>query len=164
MPLSAGSSGQIKIDSYRVTLNGDVAIVIHTDAEEESYHGQTLHARYLTTETWRRNEGDWKMLCAHTYAVLRDPPAIQLSGEELDGYAGRYTAGDLVYVIKREGDQLMGGREGRPAVELNAEVRDVLFVSGQPRSRKIFQRGVDGQVTGFADRREGVDVVWKRVG
>lgn len=163
-PLPAGSSGHIKIDSYRLTLDGDIAIVIHTDAEEENYHGQLLNARYLTTETWRQSDGDWKLLCVHATAVLRDPPEVSLSPVDLDSYAGRYVAGDLVYVIRREGDHILGGREGRQAVRLSAEVRDVLFVKGQPRSRKIFERGQSGRVTGFRDRREGVDVVWKRVG
>jgi hypothetical protein len=161
-PLPAGSSGHIAISAYRLTLDGDVAITIHTDDEEENYHGQLLNARYLTTETWQRRDGEWKLLCVHAYAVLHDPPEIALSSGELDGYVGRYQAGDLVYVIRREGDHLVGGREGRIPVRLSVEVRDVLFVKGQPRSRKVFQRDQSSQVIGFADRREGVDVAWKR--
>lgn len=163
-PLPAGTSGSIRITAYHLELHGDVAIVIHTDDEEENYHGQLLHARYLTTETWQKSAADWKLLCAHTYAALRDPPEISLNTAELDGYTGRYAAGDLIYVIRREGDHLVGVREGRPAVQLNAEVRDVFFVKGQPRSRKIFQRDQNGQVSGFSDRREGVDLNWKRIG
>ncbi len=163
-PLPAGTSGSIRIISYRLELHGNVAIVIHTDDEEENYHGQLLNARYLTTETWQKSEADWKLLCVHAYAVLRDPPAIALSAAELDGYTGRYAAGDLIYVIRREGNHLVGVREGRPAAQLNVEVRDVFFVKGQLRSRKVFQRDQNGQVSGFSDRREGVDVVWKRIG
>jgi hypothetical protein len=164
MPLPAGTSGSIKIVSYRLELHGDVAIVIHTDDEEENYHGQSLTARYLTTETWQKSAADWKLLCAHTYAVLRDPPAIALGPAELDGYTGRYAAGDLIYVIRRDGDHLVGAREERPAAQLNAEVRDVFFIKGQPRNRKMFQRDQHGQVSGFSDRREGVDLAWKRIG
>ena len=36
-----------------------------------------------------------------------------------------------------------------------AEARDVFFTPGKPRTRRIFRRGSDGGVTGFADRREG---------
>ena len=45
---------------------------------------------------------------------------------------------------------------------LQIEVRDVLFVAGQARSRKIFQRDAGGKITGFVDRREGQDLVWHR--
>jgi hypothetical protein len=35
-------------------------------------------------------------------------------------------------------------------------------VPGQPRTRKIFQRNSEGKITGFVDRREGEDLVWRR--
>jgi hypothetical protein len=35
--------------------------------------------------------------------------------------------------------------------------------SGQPRTRKIFDRDNTGRVTGFVDRRAGSDLVWKRI-
>ncbi|HEX7842382.1 MAG TPA: hypothetical protein VF469_33145 [Kofleriaceae bacterium] len=40
----------------------------------------------------------------------------------------------------------------------------MLFVPGQPRSRKIFHRDAAGRITGFADRHEARDVVWTRRG
>jgi hypothetical protein len=45
---------------------------------------------------------------------------------------------------------------------LLAEVRDVLFIAGQPRTRKIFQRDAEGNITGFVDRRQARDLVWHR--
>ena len=161
-PLPAGASGSIQITSYSVHLSGDMAAVIHTDDEQENYHGQILHARYLTTETWRREAGEWKLHLVHTYAVLADPPAMSLPDEVLRQYAGRYVAGDLVYLVQWDGKQLVGGREAGPMRPLQAELRDVLFLAGQPRVRKIFQRDESGQVTGFVDRREGRDLVWRR--
>jgi hypothetical protein len=163
-PLPAGSSGTLVIAAYQAALHGDVATVIHTDAETESYHGQVLHARYLTTETWQKSGSDWKLLLVHTYAVLKDPPSQRLSPKVLDEYAGQYTAGDLVYVLHREGDRLIGQRKGGSPVEWNAELRDVFFISGQPRIRKIFQRDANGKITGFVERRESWDIVWKKVG
>lgn len=159
-PLTAGASGTLKISKYDATVHGDVATVIHTDDEEENYHGEMLHAQYLTTETWQKSGDDWKLLLVHAYAVMHDPPAVKMTVPELQPYIGRYTAGDLVYVIRRDGDHLVGGRFGRPPATLNVEVRDVFFISGQPRTRKIFQRNSEGKVTGFVDRREGIDLVW----
>jgi hypothetical protein len=149
--------------SYQATEHGDIATVIHIDDETENYHGQTLKARYLTTETWQKSGSDWKLLLVHTYAMLQDPPAQKLSEKELDAYIGRYTAGDLVYTLHREGDRLIGRREGGKPVEWTAELRDVFFISGQPRIRKIFQRDGNGKITGFVERRESWDLVWKKV-
>ncbi len=50
-PLPTGVSGNIKITSYVVHVSGDLATVVHTDDEQENYHGQMLTARYITTET-----------------------------------------------------------------------------------------------------------------
>ena len=164
-PLPAGASGELKITDYAVHIDGDLATVIHTDDEQENYHGQMLAARYLTTETWRRDGGEWKLYMVHTYAVMKDPPAISLPAQELQQYAGRYVGGtDLVYLIQWDGKQLVGGRQGRPMKPLEVEVRDVLFNPGQPRIRKIFQRDVSGKITGFVDRRESWDLVWHREG
>jgi hypothetical protein len=163
-PLPAGASGTLVIASYQATLRGDVATVIHTDDETENYHGQTLKARYLTTETWQKSGTDWKLLQVHTYAVLQDPPTVKLTAKELDAYVGRYTAGDVVYVLHREGDRLIGQREGGSPNEWHAEVNDVFFIAGQPRIRKIFQRDANGKITGFVDRRESWDLAWKKAG
>lgn len=163
-PLPAGISGKLVIASYSAQLDGDVAYVIHTDDEEETFHGQVLHAQYLTTETWRCEGSDWKLHLAHTYAVLKDPPAISLPAAQMQEYAGRYSgAPDLAYIIKWDGKQLTGGREGRELKPLRVEVRDVLFAPGQDRIRKIFQRDATGKISQFVDRRESWDLVWRRV-
>jgi len=46
--------------------------------------------------------------------------------------------------------------------EIKAELADVLFTPGAPRSRKIFERDAKGSVTGFLSRREERDVVFER--
>jgi len=164
-PLPPGASGHLKIASYSAHIDGDLALVVHTDDEEETYHGQVLMAQYLTTETWRREAGEWKLYLVHAYAVPKDPPAITLPDRQVEEYAGRYSAApDLIYVIRWDGKQLTGGREGGSTRPLQVEVRDVLFVPGQPRIRKIFQRDATGKITGFVDRRESWDLVWRRVG
>jgi ketosteroid isomerase-like protein len=162
-PLPAGASGNLKIIYYAAQVSGDLATVIHKDDEQETYHGQQLSAQYLTTETWQKDDGEWKLHLIHTYAVPKDPPAITLPAKELEQYVGTYSAAaDLIYVIKYDGQRLVGGRKGSSPKPLNVEVRDVLFVPGQTRIRKIFQRDAKGKITGFVDRRESWDLVWKR--
>ena len=163
-PLPPGVSGHLKIDDYRVELQGDLALVVQTADEDEDYHGQALKARYLMTETWVRRGGDWKLAMVHCYATLRAPPAINLPTGRLDAYVGRYQAGpDLTYVIARDGDHLAGGVEGKPRRRLEVEVADVLFAADQLRIRKIFQRDAAGRIVGFVDRREGGDLAWRRM-
>jgi hypothetical protein len=162
-PLPAGISGNIVIGRYEVRRFGDTAVVLHVDEESENYFGHELHAQYMSIMTWRLGADGWKMIGAQTYASLQDPPAIALPADQLDDYAGTYQLSDAIsYVIRRNGDQLTGQRTGRDPQVLRVEARDVLFVPGQPRSRKIFLRDARGQVTRFADRREARDVVWTR--
>lgn len=162
-PLPAGASGSLQITDYSAHISGNLATVIHTDDEVENYHGQTLHAQYLTTETWQKDGDNWKLYMVHAYAVLHDPPALELAADAMQQYAGRYSGGnDLVYLIQWDGKQLLGGRSAAAMKPLKVEVRDVLFAPGQPRIRKIFKRDEKGQIAGFVDRRESWDLVWKR--
>jgi hypothetical protein len=163
-PLPTGVSGSLAIVDYRARLVGDTALVIHRDEEHEDYHGQALAASYLTTETWVRHDGEWRLAMVHVYAVNKDPPSITIARSKLDEYVGRYSAApELAWIIRRDGDHLVGGREGKPQQPLLFEAFDVMFVPGQPRVRKLFHRNDQGRVTGYLDRREGQDVRWTRI-
>lgn len=163
-PLPAGITGHITLGRFDVKLFGDVAVVVHVDEESEGYFGQELHAQYMTTAIWRLGPDGWKLISTQVHASLLDPPAITLPAAQLDDYVGSYRLTDAIsYTIRRDGDHLVGERTGRPPQTLRVEVRDVLFVAGQPRSRKIFLRDPSGQVVRFADRREARDIVWTRV-
>jgi hypothetical protein len=163
-PLPQGISGQITLSRFDVKQFGDVAIVLHVDEESEDYFGHPIHAQYMNTATWRLGPDGWKMIASQVLASLIDPPAIELPARQLDDYVGTYRlTDDIRYVIRRDGDHLVGERTGRPPQTLRVEARDVLFVPGQPRSRKVFLRDAAGQITRFADRREARDIVWTRV-
>jgi hypothetical protein len=163
-PLPVWASGHIAITDYKVSLDGDTALVIHRDDEREVYHGIPLHAGYLMTETWLWRGGAWKLALIHAYVVAADPPAISLPAATLDAYVGRYRlASDVTYVIARDGDHLVGGAEGKPPKPLLAEAPDLFFTPGQPRSRTLFRRDAGQHVTGFIDRREGEDLVFAHV-
>jgi hypothetical protein len=70
---------------------------------------------------------------------------------------------EVTYTLRREGDGLVGNRTGRRPEVLKVELRDCLFVPGQSRLRKIFQRDAKGAVTGFVERRESWDIAWHRL-
>jgi hypothetical protein len=89
---------------------------------------------------------------------------MKVSPEQLCAYAGSYRLNaEITETIRCVDGKLMGQRTGRPEVAYEAEVVDVFFARGKPRTRRIFLRDDGGAITGFADRREGIDVRWTKV-
>ena len=97
-------------------------------------------------------------------ALRTDPPAVQLTPQQMQEYVGRYALTPAIaYEIRLKDGGIEGQQTGRKAEPLRAEVKDMLFVPGKPRYRKVFQRDSQGRVTGFAERREAWDIVWTRL-
>ena len=163
-PLPPGISGEIKVEVLQFHQDGDIATLVFRQHETESYFGQTLHALYLSTNTWRHRSGGWKLVAGQVLAETQDPPAIDVPVARLKEYEGTYRLNDgtVTYTVALANGKLMGNRSERPPAQLNAEASDVFFVAGQPRIRKIFIRDAGGRITGFVDRREGRDVVWTK--
>jgi hypothetical protein len=162
-PLPPGISGAIRPIDFQVTVVGDVATTTYIADEDETFHGAQIHARYRMGETWVRRDGTWKLLSSQVLALRTDPPVVPTTAEQRKAYCGRYTLGDLTYVVRCETDGLTGGSPGKPSKPLRFETPDVLFVPGEPRLRYLFQRDASGRVTGFLQRRESWDLTWKRV-
>jgi ketosteroid isomerase-like protein len=162
-PLPAGVSGDIRVTGFRAVVEGDVAVSTHVDDEHENYHGHPLHCQYRTTDTWRRTPDGWKLAGGQVLALRTDPPAAPIAEALRREYCGRYSLGSgIAYEIRVRDGALEGERTGKKPEALLAEAPDVLFVPGQPRYRKIFQRGPDGKITGFVERREAWDILWTR--
>jgi hypothetical protein len=164
-PLPKGIENHLVQTDFHVQLYGTVAVTSFTDVQTELAHGQTFHAKYRSTEVWLKEGADWRMISSQTIALADDPPSVVLSDKELGDYVGTYSGGpDFMFKIARNGSGLTGTLGSNPTVAMKAEVRDVLFTPGQPRLRRIFQRDAQGKITGFVSRREGHDLVFKRVG
>jgi hypothetical protein len=163
VPLPKGSSGTIAVTEWKATVFGDSAVSTEVDDEHEIFHGQNIHALYRATATWTRVSGDWKLIAIQTIALRQDPPAVELPGALMDTYVGTYRAGpSYTYTITQSEGRLYGATNDNKPVEIKAEIADVLFTPGQPRTRKIFRRDVAGKVTGFVSRREERDVVFTK--
>ena len=162
-PLPAGVSGTIRVTEFQTFPHGDVVVTTHVEDEHESYHGHDLHCQYRTTDTWRKSKEGWKLLASQVLALRTDPPGATLPAAKTAEYLGRYVlAPGITYEIRRRGDGLEGQQAGRGAEELRVEAPDVLFVPGKPRYRYVILRDAGGKITGFAQRREAWDLVWKR--
>jgi hypothetical protein len=162
-PLPPGLVGRIEIDQFRVALAGDTAVVALEMQEYLDYHGQALRTRFRSLDTWIKTDRGWRLIGQHASAVLKDPPAVRLTREQLCEYAGVYVLTPAITTTIRCGeDGLTSERADRPVVKHSPELRDLFFVPGQPRTRRIFTRDAAGRVDGFVDRREGEDVRWRR--
>jgi hypothetical protein len=160
-PLPPGLVGRIEVDRFQVKLHGDTAVAAAEIQEYLDYHGQNLRTRFRFLDTWIKTPDGWRLAARHTAAVLKDPPAIPLSAEELCAYAGEYRlTAAITTTVRCTKNGLTAERSARPPATYLPEVRDVFFVAGQPRSRRIFTRDAAGAVVGFVDRREGEDVRW----
>lgn len=162
-PLPAGLEGRIEIDRFDATFAANMAVVAFEMQEYLDYHGQSLRTRFRSLDTWLSTPDGWRLIGEHTAAVLKDPPAATLSREALSEYEGVYALTPEIKTTIRAGDGvLMAQRDDRPAASYSPEIRDMFFVPGQPRTRRIFTRDTKGRVDGFVDRREGEDVRWAR--
>jgi hypothetical protein len=163
-PLPKGASGHIDVTEWKVNVFGDSAVTTHLDDEHEDFHGQHLHALYRVTATWLRESGGWKLVAMQSIALRQDPPSVPLPEKLMAQYPGHYRAGpDYIYTITQKDGRLYGATNDGKPVEIRAELADVLFTPGQPRSRKIFTRDAKGGITGFLSRREERDVVFTRM-
>ena len=162
-PLPKGASGNIEVIDWKAGFAGDVAITTYGDDEHENFHGQKLHALYRSTGTWLREKDGWKLIGMQTLALRQDPPAVELPAALTSSYVGRYRGGpDYTYTITEKDGRLYGATNDGKPVEIKAEIADVLFTPGAPRTRKLFQRDAKGNVTGFLSRREERDLVFTK--
>ncbi|WP_158621252.1 nuclear transport factor 2 family protein [Dyella dinghuensis] len=152
------------IRNYEVKVIGDTAQVFHQDDVPQRPGGvDERNSHLLMTETWQRVHGEWRLRIVHTDRIRINPPPVVLTSQQIDDLVGTYRNADATYIIKRDGNRIVGGRAGEPLTELMAETRDVLFQSDNVYLRRVFQRDANGRVTGFIDRRETDGRSWARV-
>lgn len=163
-PLPPGLDGRIEIDTFEAEVHDDTVVTAYELQEYLDYHGQPLRSRFRAVDTWLKTPRGWRLIAQHTAAVLKDPPTVALSRRQWCEYEGVYALTDAITTtIRCEDDGLVAERTDRPPTRYVAELHDVLFVPGQPRTRRIFQRDATGRIVGFVDRREGEDVRWRRI-
>lgn len=162
-PLPAGLVGNLEVATFKVETFGDVAVLAYEAQEHLDYHGQILQGRYRINDTWLKTGQTWQLLAEQVAAVLKDPPSVKLTQQQLCEYNGSYAmTAEIVTKLQCTPDGFSAERSGRPSTQYLAEVPDVFFVAGQPRTRRIFLRDSQGKVAGFVDRREGEDVRWMK--
>jgi hypothetical protein len=163
-PLPPGFTGNIKVENAQSQIYGDTAILIVRELEHMNIFGQQITQRYMQTNTFVRMNQQWKLVAAQVLAVNNDPPMINLNPESLKKYEGTYQLGEgQTYTLTVENGKLIAQRTGRDKEEILPETENVFFRKGSPRSRILFLRDESGNVNQMAFRREGIDVLWKKI-
>jgi len=163
-PLPKGLAGRLRAGKLAAEVHGNVTVTTYIAEEWLSYYGQVIENEFRMTDTWLKTDAGWRLIASQVLAVLEDPPAIALPRETLCGYNGVYRlTEEITTTITCIENAISSERTGRKPVAMKAEVRDVFFEPGRPRTRRIFERDVHGAVTAFVDRREGLDIRWVRV-
>ncbi len=163
-PPPGAPAREIEVTNWALRAQGDVATATFIDQLTQHFGAKTLVLRFQSTETWARRPGGWKMIASHTMNVQVPPPAVMLPAAELDAYVGVYQVDpSYVVTIVRGTSGLMASANGGAQVPLKAEIKDVLFTDVSPNVRKLIQRDAAGHVTGYINRRDGVDLVFRKV-
>lgn len=162
-PMPAGYSGSIRVANPRSEIDGDTAILSYDMIETETIFGQGLHARYHETDTWRRRNGEWKIVAGQVLRYYEDPAPGSADVRKFPAYVGTYQlAPGTERTVTVIDDKLYTQRGERPKEQLLAEAPDIFFRTGI-EGRILFRYGKDGKVEALVDRRNNEDVVWKKI-
>ena len=162
-PLPPGISGHICITAPHATLSRDVAVLTYDAMESAVVYGQEHHTHYHTTDTYVRRGGQWRLLGSQVAVLPAEHTAVDIRPETLDDFVGEYALTEgIAYRVTREGDRLYGERTGGRREELLPLGVDRFFRIGARRGERIFRRDAFGRVDAMLDRRDNLDIVWRR--
>jgi len=164
-PFPPGMSGSIEVKNPRVTEFGDVAVLVFEGDEQETVYDQHIEVKYLSTFTWQREDGRWRLIAAQTLVVPKDPTPTPIDARRLDAYVGTYElSGQRRYRVERRDDALVGGAENGELKPLIA-VGENVFVdaSSNIETLRIFVIESDGSVKRMLVRRKFADLTWLRI-
>jgi hypothetical protein len=158
-----GVSGKVKVTRPVMMFHDNMAVIQYTADEHEIFFGQNLHTTYGTMDTWYKTDTGWMMLAMENFEIPAWPPAIKVDTQILQQYTGTYQlTNDIKAVVSLKGDTLYLQKNKRKAEPLFAETTNFFFHKSEARGRKIFVKDEAGNML-MRERRNGQDVVWKRV-
>jgi hypothetical protein len=163
-PFPEGLSGSIEIRDPKVRVYGDTAVIDFEDYERETVFGQKLVVRYISSATYVRREGAWKLAGMLDVTLPTQPPMLSVCDVPLADYPGTYRYGpDRAFIVERVGDKVVfRTRAGRPTIALDPIARDVFMGGDDEKNLLIFRRDDAGHVTELIERRKFNDLHLKR--
>ncbi len=166
-PLPKGFSGSIHVRDLTVRALGADGAVVHYWADEtETVFGQVLKTSYISTDSYRREAGAWKMVASESTVVPRDMDPVPVDPKVFSSLVGEYRispdAPHPYLVFLRDG-QLFGGRDEKSATRLIPLSPLVYFQSGSIHTM-IFVTDAAGKITELREIHKYNELVEKRVG
>lgn len=153
-------SGSINLVHPQSLIFADLAIMSYDVAETEVISGQTMHARYHTTDTWLQRKGVWQIIAEQALRYYEDPAVGVSDATKYDDYLGVYRlTPDKAIQVSRAGEALFSQRSGKEKELLLPEAGDIFFRKGV-EGRQLFRRDAQGKVDALVDRRNNEDIVW----
>ena len=61
-PSPKGQSNSLTQTDFQLQMHGPVAVTKFVDVLTQQFHGQTLHAKFLSTEVWLHEGKAWRMI------------------------------------------------------------------------------------------------------
>ena len=166
-PMPAGHSGTIKIANVQSRILGDTAVLSYDLNETGTIFGQNMTARYHTTDTWLRRNGEWKIIATQAHRYYEDPAVGRADPKKFADYAGTYElAPGQTRTVTAEGDKLFVEPKGKKEQlnkkeQLFPETSEIFFRRGV-EGRILFRYDARGKVDALIDRRNNEDVVWRK--
>jgi hypothetical protein len=162
-PLPPGFSGTIKVVKPQSWILGDTAILGYDLDETETIFGQNLKARYHSTDTWVRRNGEWQIVAEQVLRYYEDPAPGKPDPKRYADYVGTYelTPGTTL-TVSAQGADLFSQRGNRAKDLLLPEAPDIFFRKGV-EGRRLFRRDEKGKVDAMIDRRNNEDVIWRKI-
>lgn len=159
-PFQAGLSGRIEIRQPELRRYGDTAVLDGEFLERETVFGQKLVVRYIFSNTFVRDGGNWKLAASTDVTLPTAPPALAVADLHLDDYPGsyRYGPGRAFTVAAEAGRLFYTTRAGGPRTVLDPVARDVFMSGGDERNLLVFRRDAAGRVDELIERRKFNDL------
>jgi len=162
-PFAKQVSGTIKVTKPVLSFHNNIAVINYVADEHETFYGQNLHTTYGTMDTWYKTDTSWMMLSMLSFEIPAWPPAITVELNTLKQYTGTYKLSDEnTAVVSIKNDTLFIQKNKRKPEALFAETSNIFFRKSDARGRKFFAKDATGQML-LLERRNGQDVVWKKV-
>jgi Domain of unknown function (DUF4440) len=162
-PLPKGYSGYISVTKPKVVFYGNTAVINYISDEYENVFDSKIHTLYSSINTYIKNDSSWLMVSSQVFEIPLLPPPILLPAIVLKQYTGLYQLSDSITCdITFLNDSLFYQRRGGNKLLLLPETQNIFFRLSDKRGRKLFALDDKGVML-MRERRNGQDVVWKRI-